>query len=45
MVGGGTGEKVKPGEIFLDELPEFSSGVIEALRQPLEPKEVNGGPS
>ena len=46
MIGGG--RYAKPGEItlahqgilFLDELPEFSRGILSSLRQPLETREV-----
>jgi magnesium chelatase family protein len=48
LVGGGIGKSIKPGEIslahngvlFLDELPEFTSNALDALRQPIEAGKV-----
>ena len=48
LIGGGSGNIPKPGAIslanhsilFLDELPEFKRDVLEALREPLESKQV-----
>lgn len=49
MVGGGSLNKIKPGEIslahngvlFLDELPEFKAEVIDSLRQSMESKVIH----
>jgi magnesium chelatase family protein len=49
MVGGGSGRLVRPGAVslahngvlFIDEAPEFQSGILDALRQPLEQGEVS----
>lgn len=49
MIGGGSSSVLKPGAIslahhsvlFLDELPEFDRSVLEALREPLETKQVD----
>lgn len=49
LVGGGTGRLVRPGAVslahngvlFIDEAPEFMTGVLDALRQPLEEGEVS----
>ncbi len=48
LVGGGSARLIQPGAaslahrgiLFLDESPEFSGGVLDALRQPLEEGEV-----
>ncbi|ROO83407.1 magnesium chelatase family protein [Actinocorallia herbida] len=48
MIGGGSGRRVRPGAIslahagvlFIDEAPEFSGGVLDSMRQPMEQGEV-----
>jgi magnesium chelatase family protein len=48
LVGGGTGNSIRPGEIslanngllFLDEMPEFSRHVLDCLREPLGSGEI-----
>ncbi|GAB3664501.1 YifB family Mg chelatase-like AAA ATPase [Actinocorallia lasiicapitis] len=48
MIGGGSGRQVRPGSIslahngvlFIDEAPEFSGGILDSLRQPMEQGEV-----
>ncbi|GAC1324289.1 MAG: hypothetical protein NVSMB13_05430 [Mycobacteriales bacterium] len=41
MISAGEGRPPHRGVLFLDEAPEFHGGVLDALRQPLEPGEVS----